>query len=93
MPCVIREIVDGRFRNREELLPDEWRLRELVEALQAWLEAEPRRLDPASEWIANIGFCVRADARGGGPPISRRVMQLCLDCNLEIYLSEYPGEA
>ena len=93
MPCVIREVVDGRFRNREELLPEEWRLREQVEALQTWLEAEPRRLDPTRKWIADIGFCMRPDAGGGGPPISRRLMQMCLDANLEIWLSEYPGEA
>jgi hypothetical protein len=86
-------VVDGRFTHYEELLPDEWRLRELVEALEAWLEVSPPRLDPTLQWVADIGFCVRADAAGGGPPISRRLMQLCLDSNLEIFLSEYPGEA
>jgi hypothetical protein len=93
MPCVIRKVVDGQLTNHEELLPDEWRLRELVAALEAWLEAAPTRLDPTLPWVADIGFCVRSDATGGGPPISRRLMQLCLDSNLEILLSEYPGEA
>lgn len=93
MPCVIRQLVDDRFINHAELAGAEWRLREQVEALEAWLETDPSRLDPKSRWVADIGFCVRSDARGGGPPISRRLMQLCLDSNLEIYLSEYPGEA
>jgi len=93
VPCVIRQIIDGQLVNYAELVGDEWRLREQIEALEGWLTEEPGRLDPGSEWIADIGFCVREDAAGGGPPIRRRLMQLCLDSNLEIYLSEYPGEA
>lgn len=92
MPCVIRQIVGGRLRNHVELADDEWRLREQVEALETWLGENPGRLDPRSQWVADIGFCVRPDAAGGGPVIGRRLMRSCLDANLEIYLSEYPRE-
>ena len=91
MPCVIRQIVDGRCIHHLELAPDEWRLRDQIEALEAWLAENPGRLDPRSQWVADIGFCMRPDAAGGGPPIPRRLMQLCLRSNLEIHLSEYPG--
>jgi len=93
MPCVVRKFVDGRLQNHSEFLPDEWRLREQVEALEAWLADHGRRLDPSCRWIADIGFCVRDNAAGGGPLISHNLMRLCLDANLEIHLSEYPGTA
>lgn len=38
MPCVIRQIVEGGFSHHAELAGDEWRFREQVEALEAWLE-------------------------------------------------------
>ena len=93
MTCVIRKIVNGRFQNHLELAGDEWRLREQVEALETWLRENPRALDPKFEWVADIGFCIRDDALGGGPPITRDLMRMCIDANLEIYLSEYPGNA
>lgn len=93
MPCIIKEKLNGKLQNFAELAPKEWRLREQVETLESWLSIEPLQLDPTHDWIADIGFCVRADAKGGGPPITKNLMKLCLDANLEIYLSEYPGEA
>jgi hypothetical protein len=91
MPWVIRKIVGNEFENLIELSGEEWRLREQVEALEEWLEVHRSKLDPSSKWVADIGFCVRSDAVGGGPPITRNLMKMCLDVNLEIYLSEYPG--
>lgn len=93
MPVVIRKVVDGRFENFVDVASNEWKLREQVEALEFWLVRNPRTLDPRYEWVADIGFCVRPDALGGGPPITRNLMQLCIASNLEIYLSEYPGSA
>lgn len=93
MPCVIRKIVGDEFENHVELLGESWDLRAQVEALEAWLEANEHELDPRHEWIADIGFCIREDALGGGPPITRNLMQRCLNANLEIFLSEYPGTA
>ena len=93
MTCIIRKIVGDRLENYTEIEPEEWRLREQVEALEAWLIEHAGELDPDYEWVADIGFTVRQDALGGGPPITRRLMQMCVDANLEIYLSEYPGTA
>lgn len=93
MTCIIRKIVDERFENHAEIEPEEWRLREQVEALEAWLSEHSGELDPEYEWVADIGFTVREDAFGGGPPITRKLMQMCVDANLEIYLSEYPGSS
>lgn len=86
-------VVGDRFENFLELAPDEWKLREQVEALEAWLKSSGDQLDPAHEWVADIGFCIRPHASGGGPPISRDLMRMCIAANLEIYLSEYPGMA
>ena len=93
MTCIIRKIVDGHFQNYADVAADEWRLREQVEALEVWLQEHVGELDPQHEWVADIGFCMRGDALGGGPPITRALMKLCLEANLEIYLSEYPGMA
>ncbi len=92
MSCVIRKLNDEGLENLVELVGDEWRLRELIEALEDWLRSHPDTLDPQHEWVADIGFCVREDARGGGPPITRELMAMCLRANLEIWLSEYPGK-
>jgi hypothetical protein len=92
MPCIIRQQLLGRYENFLELAENEWRLRPQVEALEAWLVSNPTALDPAKEWVADIGFMIRSDAAGGGPPISRKLMEMCLAANLVIFLSEYPGE-
>lgn len=91
MPCVIRRIVGDGLENHVELAGEEWRLREQVEALEGWMEDHAGELDSTQRWIADIGFCARPDATGGGPPITRRLMELCLRANLEIHLSEYGG--
>ena len=93
MPCVIRKIVGDTFENYDELVMDEWRLREQVESLEEWLQVNHCILNTEFRWVADIGFCPRSNAFGGGPPITRNLMTLCLAANLEIYLSEYPGES
>jgi hypothetical protein len=93
MPCVIRKDVGERYENYVELVHDEWKLLPQVDALEEWLRANPNELDPTFRWIADIGFCARSDAAGGGPVISRDLMQMCIAANLDIFLSEYPGES
>lgn len=93
MPCEIRRDEGEKYINFVELEPGEWQLRVLVEALQDWLKANRGQLDPGECWVADIGFCVSGKAAGGGPPISRTLMEMCLEANLEILLSEYPGNA
>ena len=67
-------------------------LRDQVEALEQWLLDHPDELDPTAEWIADIGFNHRPESLGGGPPLTRQLMQLRLASNLEIWLSEYGVE-
>ncbi|MBK9386467.1 MAG: hypothetical protein IPN34_16770 [Planctomycetes bacterium] len=93
MPCIIRRIAGDRYADAIELASGVWTLREQVEALDSWLRSNRGRIDASSKWVADIGFCVRKDAGGGGPVISKDLMTMCLEVNLEIYLSEYPGEA
>ena len=92
MPCVIRKTLNDRFENYAEVASNEWRLRELVEALEVWLRDHRHELGRPFKWVADIGFHIRPDAAGGGPPIGRELMTMCLEANLEIYLSEYPGD-
>ena len=93
MPVVIRRIVDDRFKNHTEIAGDSWDLRTQIEALEEWLVANPNELDPSNQWVADVGFTVRLDATGGGPPITRKLMEMCVGSNLEIYLSEYGAES
>jgi len=92
MPVVIRCVVDDRFKNHTEVAADSWDLRTQIEALEEWLSANSNELDPSNQWVADVGFTVRSDATGGGPPISRKLMEMCVSSNLEIYLSEYGAE-
>ena len=92
MTTVIRRVVGDRFENHVELATDSWDLRTQIETLEEWLFSSKQDLDPQNQWVADVGFCVRPDATGGGPPLTRKLMKKCLELNLEIYLSEYRGE-
>jgi hypothetical protein len=85
--------MNDEFETHLTLADGSWDLRTQVEALEEWLTSGKCDLDPEREWIADIGFCMRDDAYGGGPPLTRNLMQRCLDANLEIWLSEYQGTA
>ena len=93
MSCMIRRRAGDHYENLTELCPNEWKLREQIEALESWLMGNRESLSPRGEWVADVGFCVRANAAGGGPRITRNLMGMCLEVNMEIFLSEYPGEA
>ena len=93
MPVIIRRIVDDRFKNHAEIAGESWDLRTQIEALEEWLAANPGEFDPSNQWVADVGFTVRPNATGGGPPITRKLMAMCVASNLEIYLSEYGAES
>ena len=92
MPTIIRRIIDDRLENYADVASDSWDLRTQIEALEQWLIDHPNELDSSQRWIADVGFTVRLEATGGGPPITRKLMKLCVESNLEIYLSEYGAE-
>lgn len=91
MPCIIRKDIGDRYENCITLAGDEWALRPQVESLDRWLQANPDGLDPRFQWVADIGFTPRVNALGGGPVLSRELMERCLKANLEIFFSEYAG--
>jgi len=68
---------------------DEWLLRPQIEALSAWLDQAARTLPPA-EYVADVGFCWRRDARAGGPVLGPSTMQHIVRLGMSLYLSEYP---
>ena len=88
---IIRKVVGDTHQNHATV-SDEWTLRPQIEALESWLVEHHHELDPSSHWIADVGFTTRPTASGGGPPLTRTLMQLCLAVNMEIYLSEYPAD-
>ena len=92
MTCWIRKVVDGESTNYHLLASESWDLREQFKILESWLIEVDGILEDADSWIADIGFTIRLDATGGGPILSSSLMRLCLQNNVEIYLSEYGAE-
>ena len=92
MPCIIRKVVDDSFEIYAEIAVGEWKLRPQIEAIEQWLRQNRNQLPAGHHWVADVGFTARRDATGGGPPISLDLMRMCLEANLEIYLSEYGVE-
>ncbi len=88
MSTIIRRAAGKKYENHTRV-SDSWDLRTQIEALEEWMCANGTSLDPSSEWVADVGFTVRLTALGGGPPLSRKLMELCIAQNLEIFLSEY----
>lgn len=92
MPIIIRRLANQQCESHAEVAPDSWDLRTQIEALEEWMSVNGGSLDASSSWIADVGFTMRLDATGGGPPITKRLMRACVAANMEIFLSEYGGE-
>ena len=56
MPCWIRKVAGDHFENFVEIAAEEWKLREQVQALEAWLGENTGQLDTQHHWVADIGF-------------------------------------
>lgn len=70
------------------LCDDEWLLCSQLEALSAWLEQSTASLQPA-EYVADVGFCWRRDASGGGSVLEPTAMRRMVELGMSLYLSEY----
>jgi hypothetical protein len=70
------------------LCGDNWRLPDQVSELEMWLN-ENKMMKPG-RYIADIGFSIREDARGGGGVISSEMMRIMADLGISVFLSEYP---
>ena len=89
MAIWIRKINPEDKENYLKLAVDDWNLISQFEIFEKWLKTEAANLELGNEWIVDIGFSPREGALGGGPIISKEIMELCLKNNITIYLSEY----
>jgi hypothetical protein len=69
---------------------DEWSLPELIGLLETWLDAHAGDLS-AGEYVADVGFCWRRDARGGGSALGPELLKKMGEAGFSLFLSEYPG--
>jgi hypothetical protein len=90
MPVNIYRVTPGDQENEKIawLCDDEWLLRPQIEALSAWLEQSGASLPP-DEYVADVGFCWRRDACGGGPVLDPSAMRRMAEIGMSLYLSEY----
>jgi len=93
MSCWIRKVDGERSTNFLLLAPDSWDLRHQFKIFEEWLVENNGTLEPADNWIADIGFKVRLDATGGGPIVSTKLMALCISNRVELFLSEYGSQS
>ena len=93
MTTIIRRVKGDRWENHTTLSEDCWDLRTQIESLEKWLLSPEMNLDSSHSWVADVGFSTRVDACGGGPPLTLDLMRKCVECNLEIFLSEYGIDA
>ena len=80
----------GKSADVAFLLPENWRLPDQMKAFQEWL-IENKDLPP-SDYSADVGFSPREDAFGGGGKLTIQSMQIMVNLNMELYLSEYPDD-
>jgi hypothetical protein len=88
MSTFIRKIVGGNTESYASVSTD-WQLRAQIDAIEQWLTEYRAELCAPGEWIADVGFTPRRGACRGGPPLTRNLMRMCLDANIEIRPCEY----
>jgi hypothetical protein len=71
---------------------DDWSLSSQIVLLESWVETNAHKL-PSGEYVADIGFCWRKDAAGGGAALDRGFLKKLADSGFSLFLSEYPGFA
>jgi hypothetical protein len=92
MPIAIRRVTPEGQKNEDVawLCDDEWSLAPQIETLTEWITKEIQNISKA-EYIADIGFCWRKNAGGGGSSISPEILKLMGSANMHLFFSEYPG--
>jgi hypothetical protein len=70
------------------LCNEDWNLSSQIEALTMWLETTGSNL-PVGAYIADIGFCCRKGASGGGAVLAPDAMKRMADIGITLFLSEY----
>ena len=74
-----------------DLCKGEWEMPLQVEALEKWLNESGKNL-PKGSYVADIGFCPRPGALGGGAVLSPEAMGIMSSIGMSLYLSEYPTD-
>jgi len=72
------------------LCDNEWSLPPQIDTLCAWLKEIESTLSPA-EYVADVGFGWRRDARSGGPVLEPADMARMVALGMSLFLSEYGG--
>ena len=92
MPIAIRRVTPEGQKNEEIawLADDEWNLPPQIEELESWVAQNAEKL-PSGEYVADVGFCWRRDAGGGGSAIDPKTLETMGRANIWLWLSEYPS--
>lgn len=92
MPINIRRLSNDTesIETIANLCDGDWDLSSQIYTLSLWLDANQDSLVPA-EYVADVGFCWRRDARGGGASLDPATMKQMADLGVSLFLSEYPG--
>jgi hypothetical protein len=72
------------------LCDGEWDLAPQLAALESWLLDHAAELPP-SDYVADVGFAARRNARGGGAALGSRMAGLMSSARVSVFLSEYPS--
>jgi len=70
------------------LCPDVWEMPLQMDALKEWTYSEGSTLEPG-KYVADVGFCVRIGACGGGAVLSIETMSAMVNLGMELFFSEY----
>jgi len=89
MPINIYENISKK--EVDYLCENTWNLPEQIFELEKWVEKNIDNISK-SEYVIDIGFNIRKEAKGGGSVISTNLMKKLVEKGFEIYLSEYPSE-
>ncbi len=73
------------------LCKGEWEMPQQVVVLEQWLNNKGKKL-PKGSYVADIGFCPRPGALGGGAVLSPEAMGIMSSIGMSLYLSEYPTD-
>ena len=76
------------FQNIDILCDEIWDLPSQLDALETWLDNIGMHLEP-NDYVADIGFSMRADASGGGGVLSSKAMLILGRIGMDVYFSEY----
>lgn len=92
MPVRIDRKTDDNNEEVAWLCDDEWELPTQLETLEKWLKEKGRKLSKGT-YVADVGYCPRPNACGGGGVISTESMQVMVSIGMDLFLSEYPEMA